>query len=228
MNRLIEQYISSRKNAWAATTLKSEKARLLKLSSAIDGNPQHLYDTVQQLKPYTRCTVWTRVSDFWQWLMDNGHKDGPNPYSKYRKDNARLFRNAYKKEVLQVSYDEAVKAILTLPVSVQSKAMEMLGSAQRWCEAVQSGPEVIGKGGKVRTNLVDSPAQFDKSYTTFYRSLKSVGLKPHTLRKLALTRAVQNGANEFDLMQIAGWASIAPAASYIQPKRKQELKELLK
>jgi hypothetical protein len=226
MKDFINEYLQSKQGSWADSTLRSEKARLQNVP--LDGNPTNLYKHLQSLKPYTRCTTWTRVADFWQWMMDRGHRMGPNPYTSFRQSNSKQFKNAYTREVLDVTYEGALEAIRTLRPEFAQKAMELISSAQRWCECNQTGNIVVGKGGKIRQNLNESGTSFAHSYTTFYRELKKVGLKPHTLRKLALTRAVQNGATEFDLMAIAGWSSIGPASSYIQPRKKIELLNLLK
>ena len=52
MKKLINNYIKSKSLAWSKTTLVSEKARLYKLSDYIDGNPDILWETIQDKHPY--------------------------------------------------------------------------------------------------------------------------------------------------------------------------------
>ena len=87
---------------------------------------------------------------------------------------------------------------------------------------------VVGKGGRRREIYVtDLPRpKGDVSYGTFYRHLKEVGLKPHDLRKACLTRLVEQGANEFELCEIAGWRNLNTASSYIKAN-KAKLKALM-
>jgi integrase len=216
------------KLAWSPTTQATARAALNKVLPYVNGKPEDLWAALQQQKPYTRQTTWTRVALFWGWC----HPSQPNPYKEWRNKHALAFKNVYQKERVDVTYDEARSRIDKIDdLSIRRRALEILGSAQRFAESCQSNKEgrIIGKGAKPRPDFrpeLPGPS-YDKSYTTFYRALKKVGLKPHTLRKLALTRMVDKGATAYDIMEVAGWSSIQTAASYVQPKNTDRLKKLL-
>lgn len=228
METLISKYIEANKLSWSSSTRVTAAATLRAVAPSLDGNPETLWAAIQYQKPYTRQTTWTRVCRFWSWA----HPKKPNPYLQWRQSNALAFKNSYKKERLEVTYEQALEKIKSISdQAIQRRALEILYSAQRYCEVVQPlGADILGKGAKTRPNFrpeLPGP-QFDKHYVTFYRALKKVGLKPHTLRKLALTRMVDKGATAYDLMEVAGWSSIQTASSYIQPKETARLKEMLK
>lgn len=231
----LNQYMAANANKWAPATLKSERARLIKLLPILNGRPEVLWQyTSAHLAPYSAHTTWIRAAAFYQWLADNNQVvvETGGIYSRWMDTNRRLFKNTYRKETIPMTYDEAVRAVASLPdASIRRRAMEILGGSLRYCESGQPlGRDfVIGKGGKERPDfrpLVEGP-DYTGSYSTFWRALKSVGLKPHSLRKLALTKMVSNGATLFDLMQVAGWSSPTTAASYVQPQQTSKLKMLL-
>ncbi len=227
MKTLIDSYIKSNVLAWSTTTQTTARASLNAVASAMDGNPLTLWNEIQNRKPYTRQTIWIRVSLFWGWC----NPKADNPYVAWRKANAMAFKNAYTKERIEITYEEAkVRISAIADLAIQKRALEILGSGQRYAESCQSGAEILGKGSKPRPNFRPELAgpPFDQSYHTFYRALRQVGLKPHTLRKLALTRMVDKGATVYDIMEVAGWSSIQTASSYIQPKETARLKDLLK
>jgi integrase len=232
MNTLITRYINEHSFSWSETTQRSELSRLLAMSSYITKGPDALWKHLEHHKPYTRVTVWTRVSTFYDWLLENGHVKGHNVFKAWRRKNARLFKNAYQKERLDITYEEAKKRIETIPdLAIRKRAFEILYSAQRFSESAQhtGNGSIIGKGGKTRPDFRPelSGPSYDGPYIRFYRALKRVGLKPHMLRKLALTRLVDKGATMFDLMEVAGWSSVQTASSYIQPKNIDRLKKLV-
>lgn len=225
MNILIDKYLSNHVTKWAASTLKSERSRLRALAPYLNGDPNHLWNSLQELSPYARKTAFVRAGAFWAWV-GNG-----DVYKNWMKTNPRLFANCYVKERLDISYDQALIAIESIEDNaIKRRALEIIQGAVRYCESMQPiGHQVIGKGGKIRSDFrphVEGPA-YTGTYLGFWRALKKVGLKPHTLRKLALTRMAENGASLFDLMEVAGWSSPQTAASYIQPKKIQSLKKLL-
>lgn len=227
---IINKYLEAHKNIWAPTTLRSETFRLNALAPCINGNPHTLLNNLDYMKPYSRLTAYIRVAALYTWAIDEGHIQGPNPYTKFKKKNRRLFANAYTKETLELTYDDARKRIEAIQdEAIRRRALELLGGAQRWCESGSNSNTVIGKGGKARPNFAPrlTGPDYRKSYSTFYKALKQIGLKPHTLRKLALTRLVDKGATEYDLMAVAGWSSIQTASSYVQAKRTDKLKEMM-
>lgn len=232
MKKLIESYFEFKKYAWSPSTFKSERRRLLPLSPSLDGNPERLWKELQGLAPYSRVTSWTRVCDFWSWMIEEGHKPGPNPYDKFRKQNRRLFKNAYRRKLPEISYQEAVERIqkITHPGARQT-AMEILRNGLRANEAFSSsGNGVVGKGGKWRPTFAPSQGKsrdYKLTYTILYRHLRAVGLKPHDLRKLAATEFHRRGMSEVDLCYVMGWESFATAKSYVAPKRDKELREIV-
>ena len=234
----IRDYIESKGHGWSYTSQQSENSRLNKVAHIIKDGPLALYKhlNAKGQKPYTIKTTFIRVADFMQWRIDEKYCDGKNAFKFFMKVNGRLFKNAYEKERLDVGYEEAVRRISGLADGeVKTKAFDLLATGMRYTESLtEANSTVIGKGGKrrriYRPNQVTRASEgsnYTISYTTFYNALKAIGLKPHTLRKLALNRFVENGAKEADLMAIAGWSSIATASSYLQPKREEELDELV-
>jgi integrase len=147
----------------------------------------------------------------------------------FAKRNKRLFRGAYKPERITITYAEAAQKLAALPSGdVRRTAERMLFGAQRWSDKACGDGLVVGKGGRVRQEY--SPADVQGAtapYQKVYRALKAVGLKPHTLRTLALNRLVERGATAADLMEVAGWSSMSTAVAYLQPKEHKRLKEML-
>ena len=220
MDNLIQLYIDSKRYAWSATTVRSESYRLKSVAKLLNGDANLLWESIQHLKVYARLTLWTRVTQYFEWLIEEGHINGPNPYKKWRQKNAKQFKNAYTKNVPTVTFEEAVQRISTIRrEDIRRRAFELLGSGLRYSEAGKSSNgQVVGKGNKTRNIYKPEVAgpDYQKSYETFRRELSRVGLKPHDLRKLALSRLVELGANEFELCEIAGWSNINTASSYIK------------
>jgi site-specific recombinase XerC len=220
MNTLIDSYLDSKKYAWAPTTLTSERHRLNAIKDYLTGNPETLWNSLQDRAPYTRLTIWTRVSDFYDWLIEEGKVKGVNEYKKWRKKNAKVFKNVYVPTKPEMSFEEAFRLINTIErIDIRRRALEILGSGTRFSESGQvKESKVYGKGSKVR-NVYQPKIQgetYTGSYQEFRRALDKVGLKPHDLRKLFLTKLVEMGANEFQLCEVAGWNSIQTASSYIK------------
>lgn len=233
MKELITSYLDDMKLAWTPSTLRSERYRLNAVVEVLDGNPSRLWDLLESkgIKPYSRVTTWTRVTRFWDWLIEKGHRNGPNNYNGFRQRNARLFKNAYVRTSPSLSFEQAnIKIGKLKDNQVRSKARELLQTGMRYSESftLQDG-RVVGKGGKSRRVFSDSSVQasYNKSYSTFRRQLAECGLKPHDLRKLFLTELVNNGANEFELREIAGWSDLNTAASYIKVNE-NKLKDLVR
>jgi len=182
------------------------------------------------MKPYTRAQAFRRVASFWSWCVDRGYINGPNRYSRYIEDNARLFdqKVVYKRKRIGTAFDEAKARIEQMAnPGFRKLALELLGSGARYTEFVtREGNQVHGKGDKQRTVFVpavEGPAM-EKSYDSFRRALKAAtGLTPHNLRALAATRLAEGGLNEFDLCKVFGWDDINTAKYYVQPRRDAEL-----
>lgn len=159
----------------------------------------------------------------------NGHVSTGNPYEVFKKRNARLFKHAYQPKELGISYEEALLKIASIENQEdRNLAYQIIGSGERYCEAVQPEGRVIGKGGKPRDTYrpKSSDETYKRSYESFRRSLGGVGLKPHSLRKICATRLVEAGLKEADLLKVMGWSSIMTAKSYLQPKKDEDLKRI--
>ena len=228
MRDAIQKYLASKTNAWSPVTLTKETYRLTSLAHAIDGNAETLWMELQRLAPYSRQTAWTRVTAFWA----ESFPGQENPYETFRTKNANYFKHAYQRKAVPLTYDEAKERIDSIAdLAIKSRALTLMQTAQRYCESVQASDigSVVGKGGKLRADLRGATDDFTGTYHQFWKALKkATGLTPHMLRKLALTRAAENGAQAQDLMEIAGWSSIVTAGRYLQPKRVEKLKEFLK
>lgn len=226
MQELIERYIESKRLAWAPTTLRSERHRLLGLASQITGEPDTLWTALSAYKPYSRVTYWTRVVMFWQWLLDQGLKSGRNEYESFRKENLRLFKHTYQPHFPSLSFEEAVKAISGLDQEPRRLALQILGSGERFHESIQAGNEISGKGSKRRHSfrpIHDGTGHHPVSYGSLRKALATIGLRPHDLRKLCASRLVQEGLKEQDLLKVMGWTSMETAKFYLAPKRDAEL-----
>lgn len=235
MLQFVNEYITSKALAWSQTTLRSEAARLRAVAAVLaahPGDPAALWMHLEANQaPYSRVTTWTRVTDFYDWLQETGKVSGEitggNPYRTFRKRNARLFKYTYTPRLPEISFEEAVQRIETIEKDgCRELAKQIIGSGQRWAEAIQYKDTVIGKGAKPRNVFRPNrggttPSKVD--YSTFRRSLRAVGLKPHTLRKLCATRLVDLGLKEADLMKVMGWSNINTAKAYLQPKQDKEL-----
>jgi integrase len=229
---LIERYIKEKTLAWSPATLQSEERRLKALSKALNGNPKRLWKEleIRGIAPYTRVTTWTRVVDFWNWMLANGHKRGPNKYLLFRQNNKRAFQNAYVRSTPELGYDEAKRLIEGLrEEDIRSQALALLDGGLRFKESlsIQNGT-VEGKGGKRRTVFVDDQAFNRSRYSTLLRRLRALGLKPHTLRKIMATELARKGLHEADLCEFFGWASFDTAKSYIAPIEQERLKAAVK
>lgn len=232
----VDDYIQSKSLAWAPNTLRSEMYRLRGVAVHMGLGPDALYAKLTGTKePYTIKTIFIRVGEFYQWLMINGKvAQGENPFKSFMLTNARLFKHAFQKKDINVTYEEAVSRIAEIKDrDARSKASQLLASGQRYEESFSSqGGYIIGKGGKPRRDFtpkeLKAAANYKKSYDTFRRKLKEVGLKPHTLRKLAATRLGAQGASEADLLKIFGWSNIQTASNYLQPLNEDKLDQMIK
>lgn len=219
---MIEQYLDSKKLAWSETTKRSERARLNAVSAYLTGNPNDLWEAIKDKGPYTRLTVWTRVTQYWQWMLDEGLKNGKNEYKVWREKNAKVFKNTYVRTKPEITFDEAKRRIQALSDrDVREKAIQLLEGGLRFNESNSiSDGTVLGKGGKTRRVYVSSGTS-NVSYGRVYAALKRIGIRPHDLRKLFLSRVVESGANEFELCEIAGWSNLNTASSYIKVNSKR-------
>jgi len=212
------KYIESKNLAWSDTTKRSEGYRLRKHARALSMAPKEYYDlVVNDYKPYALKTLFIRLSEYELFARHT------TKYKEFLKSHARLFKHAYKKELLNVTFTEALARIETIGnADHKAIASYLLRSGLRYSElrAVHNG-FIRGKGGKQRPlflNSVPSNAWKSVTYNSFYKSMCLVGLKPHTLRKLFVTRILESGLALKDVAYIAGHSSIETTMRYAQPK----------
>ena len=226
----LQQYIESKKNAWAPTTRRSVHAKLRTALELIKEGPEALYTKgIQLYAPYSLKTLFTLAGEFY------GHcyPTGINPFKAYLKSNAQLFKNVYKKEEVGISFDEAKERISMIAnIEARQMALFILTSGLRADEALQYDGSgiVLGKGAKLRKVFANSayPTGHKLTYATLYNALAKVDLKPHTLRKLYATQLVEAGLQAADLMKIMGWSNIETAGWYLQARSDDKLTNLLK
>lgn len=223
VNQLIDQYLESRKLAWSESTKRSERYRLEGLAAHIDGNAHTLWNELERrnIKPYTRLTIFTRVATFWRWALNKGFVEGKNDYERFKDENARQFKNVYQPKKPALTFEEAKERIQGIRNrDIQQYALGLLESGLRVSEPerITADGVVLGKGNKPRMAYTDyfEAGRTRLDYYRLRKALGEIGLKPHDLRKLFLTEVVKAGANEFELKEIAGWASIQTASSYIK------------
>lgn len=233
MHSLITEYLEDHRLAWAVSTFDSESARLNSIYKLIGSNykPEQVYKTLKKsYKPYTLKQSFQRLVLFNDWLIQNNHMAGPNEYKIFMEKNARLFKYAYKREELSINFKEAKSRIQRIKDPVAKNwALHVLFNGLRISEINKTtANKITGKGNKVRT-LFNKQFQNDtliKPEQLRYQ-LNKVGLKPHTLRKLFATELVRRGVEPHDLCEIMGWSSIETAYYYLQPKKEEQLKQLV-
>jgi integrase len=233
MKTLIEAYLKDKENSWAQSTLKSEASRLAKIADLIAQGPKKLHEGLlaQGKEPYTIQTTFIRVICFADWMVANGHAP-TNEFAIFKDKNANFFKQAYQTEKLEVTEEQARAAIADIKhETIRALAKNMLDAGLRASEALQPTVDgtVLGKGSK-RRKVFTTEQVTDLSnvnYKKLYYELKKVGLKPHSLRKLAATRASRNGALPEDMCAIFGWSKFETASKYLQAAKDEVLENLL-
>lgn len=220
MNKYINEYIASKQYAWALSTQRSEMHRLNGIKHLIGKNPQAVWGALQAQKPYTRVTTWTRLVEYYDFLIANGHVSGTNKYREWRKANAKAFKNVYEKKVPSLSFGDARARVESIQhAAVRQRAEEILLGGLRSIETIQEDNNgnsfVLGKGNKIRRVYVKKSTQEQPSYSSLRAGLISVGLKPHHLRKLFAMELAKT-ANVFELTEAMGWTNLNTAQSYIK------------
>jgi integrase len=238
----INQFLEKKKTAWSNTTLKSTAAFLRNYAELIKkGNPEAFLTSLQNEKKnaYTIQTYFIHAGNFYEFL----YPAKENVYRLYRKENRNVFKHAYQSKKVEVSYETVRNTLEQAAQSPERDAcLYILKTAQRASEAglvrrigehrEHSGDDqtIRGKGGRERLHL-GAGLDLSVTGTTYYRVrsyLQSLfGISPHALRKLALTRAAERGAQAADLCEIAGWSSIQTAIRYLQPQRAEILRGFL-
>lgn len=228
---LYDEYLSFNTNNWSPTTLKSETARLKKIIHAakngagFTGNGLYAYLTETGIKPYSIKTYMIRASSFWDFCRERGHfPQMPfNPYKAEMMRNKKVTCGVYKPERLKMDFFKAEELLRNLEledVRVKDFCLALLYSGLRIHEAYKVNKEtgyVIGKGAKERKVAWDYAHATNPSQASVRGALAAVGLKPHSLRKLFVTRLSRSGFSREDIMLIMGWSSFSTAEKYLQP-----------
>lgn len=229
---LVDAYVEEHENMWAYSTWKSTRSRLKTLGALLDEKPEAVYRALKQrdMAPYTIKTTLSILSSFYDWLVTNGHSLG-NPYIGFKKKLTRTgnFRNAYKKRIVGTSFERARDLINSLDEDkdIKDHCMFLLKSGLRISESyrveqVGTDQYVTGKGNKRRMIFEGAPTALVPE-SKLRRALKSLGLRPHDLRKLFATRLVNGGTPLQDVCEIMGWSNIGTAMCYLQPSRAKKL-----
>jgi hypothetical protein len=224
MKEFYGQYVEAKSGVWSESSRRSESQRLNRLWDSIDGDAPKLWDALKDYGAYSRTTYWTRVSNYWDWLIEAGHTQPPNPYAEFKKKNPRPFRGQYKKEPCNIPFETLMEKIQQeRNEAVRNKMAQLLEGGLRWTEShTLADGEVIGKGGKRRRVYVpevDGPLATPSQYSAVLRACKRLGIRgPHKLRSARLSDLADGGANLFELMKFAGWSSPTVAQSYIEAR----------
>lgn len=223
----VDQYIQTKKNAWAESTQRSERHRLLAIIQACPTfyySPEDLWEAIQDRGAYTRCTMWTRAVTFAEFLGE-GYKE----LKQWRLDNAKQFKNNYQRNTPEITYGEAKRRILSIPdTGIRSKCLQLLQGGLRYSESLTlSDGRVRGKGGKVR-RVYAEPVQTEPGYNAVYKALKEIGMTPHMLRKIKATHVAKSGARPEQLCKLFGWNDFNTAQSYIDAGSEDELELIMR
>jgi integrase len=220
----VNDYIASKELAWAETTKKTERSRLMANLAHINKGAAHL--ATLKINRYALKTLFIRAGELAEFC-----KVAENEFKAFLKTNALFFKNAYDRKVVEVSFEEAKGRILRIKrAEVRELALAMLTSGMRAAEALSydGGGQVAGKGSKLRDIYIDANLkELDLDYSSLYYELKKVGLTPHQLRKLFASKVVERGAGLADLLTLMGWADIKTAQYYLQAKDKSKLSALV-
>lgn len=238
-NEQVKAYIETKQLAWSPASLRSEWARLrgALANLPVSQGAALTYQAASKLyKPYSVKTLFIRLAELSEFVTGNYN----NEFRAFLTTNALLFKNVYARERVVTTYEEAKGRIASIKCEqARRAALLMLQTGLRAHEvlAYDGSGCIIGKGAKMRTVYAEVSPQITTNespkdgalfptltYPKLYHALKQVGLKPHTLRKLAASKLVAAGFREADLMEVMGWSSMQTASLYIQPTREAELK----
>lgn len=236
----VNKYIDSKSLSWSPSTLKSERARLVRALPNLSASlaPEELYKLLKNSGNYGDYTIKTTFIRIRQFLKEVSLTEPDESaahqlyesYDRFVTTHQRLFKYAYNKERLNITFNEALKRVQTIKnLETRAKAIQLLTSGMRFTESITlQNSEVVGKGGKRRIVYGAAELTNEVSYKTLYTALKKIGLKPHTLRKLAAQRLIEKGADISELMEIMGWSDITTAGIYLQSaRRKDRIKDLM-
>lgn len=230
----VDEYINSKKLAWSRSSIRNELYRLRYHGPAVLEDPKKVYARLSpKMTNYSIKTTFTRLGLFYQFLVDTDKiPAAKNPWRLFLEENALLFKHAYQIERLTVTFDEAKERIMTLEYEHKMASLQMLEGGLRYCELrTFDGVKVLGKGSVPRNVFLRDELKafrFTGSYTPLYKALVSVGLKPHTLRKLCATEFSRHPkVKDQDICKTFGWSSIETSLKYRQPYADTQLSEML-
>lgn len=221
-----EAYLNSKANSWSYTTYKGEASRLASIPDQyLPNNPQGFYRYCVETgyKPYTIKILFIRAAQ----LAGFGWPKQANEFQAFMRENARLFKNAYSPKRPPMDFATAVTRIKAeLSPELAQQALALLSSGLRISEAnIVVNGTVVGKGNKSRP--VYNAPKVTIEPAKLRRALRPLGLTPHSLRKLAATRAVALGAREAELLAMFGWASMQTASIYVTAANTADLAKQL-
>ncbi len=231
----VDDYIETKKHAWARTSIKNERSRLLFHGPRVLDAPADVYESLKKRQTnHSIKTTFTRLGQFYDFLTET-EKIPPskqNPWKSFLKTNANLFKHAYQVERLKVTFHEAKALIQLIEEPYRSAAYQLLEGGLRYCELKTfDGEKVIGKGSKPRAVFLREELKkfrYTGSYSALFVRLKAVGLKPHSLRKLCATEFTrQSGVTDVDTMRVFGWNDIGTSAKYRQALHDSKLSAML-
>lgn len=229
MVQQIEAYLASKSNSCAASTLSGMGRRLKPIAASLNGDPHALWAVLEaKYSPYTRVTLWVTVTSFWDWMIEEGHTDGPNRYTEFRKRNRNFFKNTYARRAVEFTYEEVREKVLGIDDdATREKALQLLTGGLRYTESKTLTPDgyLMGKGASPRKAYV-APVDYRQSYSTFLREMKKVGITPHVLRKVTATK-LGRVMDDITLMEVFGWKSIETSKFYRQPMKEAETRKII-
>lgn len=222
LSQKIEAYLKDHETAWSYTTLRSERSRLNSCLHKLDAGPEALYAwaLARPMKPYAIRTLFVRVTQLEAWSGES------TVYRTWFRRHKNTFKHVYTRNEVGIPRVEAIKRIEQLDEHTRETALSLLTTGLRISE-MQRATEgsVVGKGGKRRK--VYGTIKASVPVWELRAKLKTVGLKPHDLRKLCATELALRGATAADLCAIMGWSSITTAFRYLEPREEHKLRALV-
>ncbi len=238
-----EYYLHERTSYWSASTLKSERARINTIQKYVETSGLNGQEFLKALKGdgynlYNIKQMFVRAGQLYSFGQERGlFAPSTNPFKDFMLKEPLAFKNAYKKQRLTLSYEQALEQIEAEPSftkEMRSILKCLLRSGLRIHEAYKvnrATMTVEGKGGKERRVFnFDFPADWQiPPYHAVRTALHKLGIKgPHTLRKLfANFLARSQKFTREDIMTIVGWSDYRSAASYMQSLHETELQSRL-
>lgn len=238
----IDAYIEAHESIWSINTCKSRRSRLRALGDLLSLEPGALHKELKARGKgdYTIKTTIVVVSAFYDWLVEQGHVVG-NPFLNFKKKFLRgtgSGRNAYKKRIIGRNYSE-VYSVIEKSQQIDSRTrahlLFLLESGLRISESYMVTPDwqVVGKGQKRRPVYGGREIYPGREKLVSKAQLRKVlkgelDITPHDLRRLCATRLVDKGCALNDVCQIMGWSSLQTAMKYLQPKKDEELVEVMR